>query len=634
MNRSAVRRRSRALVAVVGLVAAAVSFAVVVPTTPEPAAAAATCAVPGDCRMWEAARSAGVHFGLASSNGSAQHRATFAAEADLVVNHEFSWSGIEPDRGVWDFTKADENYQWAEDHGMHQIAMHFAWDQVVLDDMPGWVGAITDPDELRSVLRTRAQVLFARYPGIDRIDVVNEPFQTLGHELERNHFFEVLGPDYIDQLFTIVEEEAPPSVELFVNEGGIEYQPRKADALVALVTHLHSTGHRVDGVGLQSHLDVGEPDWNTLLSAMQRLDALGVKPFISEIDLPVPSIVPDRRVEQARRFRTAAEICLMVPSCDVFDVWGVSDVDTWLNWGFEPGTEPLLFDDQFQPKPSYFAVRDAFLAGRLPAHPFPVTTTAASTRGSLDVTYAYECRAVGTMTTGGLAVISNVESIFVGGNPIRIPVPARLTWTAATGPSTPIDRTVALDVDLATVAARYREETARPAVSLGGYQALKDTVWLRLAADHLAFHWGPLPGAGSTGAPVISSTGPASSGTASAVSGMDVRLGRVVADTRDPVTGFTVSSSWTERPATGGWTPGATLVAAAPTLAFDLTADLGVVANGISAFGRVGTHVACAAVGAVTVAATVVAAPAPTSTLPVTTPVAAVAVTASPSLAG
>ena len=112
----------------------------------------------------------------------------------MVVNHELSWAGIEPERGVWDFTKADDNYRFALDHGLYQIAMHFAWDQQVLDDMPAWVEGITDPAELRAVLAERARVIFARYPAIDRIDVVNEPLLTLGAELYHNHFYDVLGP--------------------------------------------------------------------------------------------------------------------------------------------------------------------------------------------------------------------------------------------------------------------------------------------------------------------------------------------------------------------------------------------------------------------------------------------------------
>jgi GH35 family endo-1,4-beta-xylanase len=45
-------------------------------------------------------------------------------------------------------------------------------------------------------------------------------------------------------------------------------------------------------------------------------------------------------------------------------VWGLHDGVSWLNWLLEPGLAPLLFDEDPQPKPSYFAVRDALATGR------------------------------------------------------------------------------------------------------------------------------------------------------------------------------------------------------------------------------------------------------------------------------
>jgi endo-1,4-beta-xylanase len=113
---------------------------------------------------------------------------------------------------------------------------------------------INDPDELRALLVERAEVIFERYPDLDRINVINEPLPTLGggSELYESYFFRVLGPDYIAELFEIVDAAAPDDVKLVLNENFVEYFPEKAEGLVALVTDLVQRGVPIDSVGKSS----------------------------------------------------------------------------------------------------------------------------------------------------------------------------------------------------------------------------------------------------------------------------------------------------------------------------------------------------------------------------------------------
>ena len=56
--------------------------------------------------------------------------------------------------------------------------------------------------------------------------------------------------------------------------------------------------------------------------------------------------------------------CIAVHGCEEVTTWGVTDAQTWLD-GSSPWlkpTRPLLFDTSFQPKPAYFAVRNAIAA--------------------------------------------------------------------------------------------------------------------------------------------------------------------------------------------------------------------------------------------------------------------------------
>lgn len=365
------RRTRRLVVPLVPLLVAclgATCFLQVGTPPPDP-----ICANPSDCRLWEAGRLTGVRIGFHDQNGTGGPEGELAArEGNGFTNHGLSWAALQPTAG---FVTAsmDAACEFSAERDLYQVGYHFAWDQQLLDDTPDWVLEIQDADELRSVLRRRVRFVFERCPGLDRIDVLNEPLETLvGTALEQNHFYHVLGPDYITELFHLVRDEAPDGVELFINENFVEYLPARAEAFVAIVRNLVESGAPIDAVGLQTHLLVGEPDWALYRHTMEQLSALGVKVFVTELDVPVSPDLPDRFEVQAARYRRVVETCLAVPACDMIIIWGIDDSSTWLEW-FDlltgPDPDPLLFDASLRPKPAYFAVRDALLAGRGGDHP-------------------------------------------------------------------------------------------------------------------------------------------------------------------------------------------------------------------------------------------------------------------------
>jgi endo-1,4-beta-xylanase len=220
------------------------------------------------------------------------------------------------------------------------------------------------PRELREALRARARGIFERYPSLDRINVVNEPLELLGGAMYQNHFYRVLGDDYVEELLRIVARAAPESVELIVNENFVEYNQAKADGLVALVERLVANGAPIDGVGLQSHFLFGEPDFDRYRRVMEDLAALGVDVHVTELDVPVAPDLPDRFTVQARRYRQAVETCLAVTACRSITVWGVDDGHTWIDTLFGPGHDPLLFTAAGEPKPAFGALLGALAAGR------------------------------------------------------------------------------------------------------------------------------------------------------------------------------------------------------------------------------------------------------------------------------
>lgn len=324
------------------------------------------CVDPSACTLAEAARTAGVTVGVAAAPGDPAVEALVSREfGALSLEGELLWERVHPERERWDFEGADRTLAFAAEHHLATTATHFVWDQAVpISSTPEWVKAITDPAELRQVMREHLRTLSDRYGAlITHWNVVNEPHRYFDDVLYPNHFLRVLGPDYIAEVFAIAAEEAPRS-QRWLNEILTEYEPRKADALVRLAEDLMRRGVPIDGVSLQGHLFLGNAEWDVVADTLRRISDLGLATGFSEVDVPVLPFASDRLERQAERTVELIDACLAAPRCDSITWWGVNDGASWLNWFLAPGITPLLFDDALEPKPAYFAAKERFLGGR------------------------------------------------------------------------------------------------------------------------------------------------------------------------------------------------------------------------------------------------------------------------------
>jgi endo-1,4-beta-xylanase len=170
-----------------------------------------------------------------------------------------------------------------------------------------------------------------------------------------------LSADWMAAAFATVRA-VDPDAELWINEYGTDWVPGKHEAFVALVRDLLAAGAPLDGVGLQVHRPtVAGPDRDVFVRQLRDFTDLGLLVAITELDVPIPPDDNAALQEQARAYRTIVESCLAVEGCDEITIWGVTDANTWLDslGIFPTPTRPLLFDNQFNPKPAYVAVRDA-----------------------------------------------------------------------------------------------------------------------------------------------------------------------------------------------------------------------------------------------------------------------------------
>lgn len=332
---------------------------------------AADCrAESANCTLAEAARQAGVLIGTAfrevdSSEDPDYLPALLGDFNSLTHEGAMKWAATQPARGVFNFERPDQMLELAEANGMTVRGHTLIWEQAGIDATPDYVNAISDPEELRTLMAEHIRTVVGYFRGrVDAWDVVNEPLETAGSEVHQNHFYRVLGPGYIAEAFELARE-ADPDATLFLNEALVSNAGAKFDALLSLTAELLEQGVPVDGVGLQGHFLTGGPNHDQLRENLEKLAALGVVVELTEVDIVLRGTGSEAaRLERQRQdYFDMSSACLAVEACRRITFWGFTDRHSWINNAFEPGLAPLPFDENYGRKPAYFGLRDGLLSG-------------------------------------------------------------------------------------------------------------------------------------------------------------------------------------------------------------------------------------------------------------------------------
>ena len=72
---------------------------------------------------------------------------------------------------------------------------------------------------------------------------------------------------------------------------------------------------------------------------------------------------PEKTDRFTQIYRQSMAACLKVPACRIFNTWGLTDRYTWITWWTGNPDSPLLFDQDYQPKPAYFALLELLKSG-------------------------------------------------------------------------------------------------------------------------------------------------------------------------------------------------------------------------------------------------------------------------------
>jgi endo-1,4-beta-xylanase len=336
--------RPRALAGLAAALALAATGAVV-GAVPASAAAATT--------LKAAAVADGRYFGTALTDGNLSDSTLLGvadAQFDMVTpGNEMKWDTTEPSNGSYNFGPGDQIVSYASSHGMRVRGHNLVWQ----NQLPSWVSSLPS-NQVQGAMEAHITTEVTHYKGeVYSWDVVNEPFNGDG-SFVADAFYNAMGSGYIaDALRTA--HAADPNAKLYLNDYNIEGENAKSNAMYNLAQSLLAQGVPLGGIGFESHFIVGQVP-SDMQANMQRFANLGLDVAVTELDdriqLPASSAALQ---QQATDYGNVVKDCLAVSRCVGVSQWGVGDPDSWIPGTFPGWGAATMFDQNYQPKPSFNA---------------------------------------------------------------------------------------------------------------------------------------------------------------------------------------------------------------------------------------------------------------------------------------
>lgn len=285
------------------------------------------------------------------------------AIVDGEPNWKFEDSTLRPSKDTFDFKNLDLVFDFADQNDMPVRVQHLLWG----DDkwLPDWLkqGNYTKP-ELMEIIHSHIATVGSRYKGkVREYTVVNEAFsRKLLTGGNKDWWGERLSEEYIDNAFRWARE-ADPNAILILNDFGNETEGEISNLMYNYIKAAKARGVPIDGLGMQMHIDAANaPSKDKVVANMKRFNELGVKIYITEFDVNMHDIQKDKDEEdqlQAKIYSDLLSACLEVGAqkCPNFGFLGLIDRQSWYRGIGLEDANPLLFNEDYSPKPAFFSIR-------------------------------------------------------------------------------------------------------------------------------------------------------------------------------------------------------------------------------------------------------------------------------------
>ncbi|MBD5529821.1 MAG: hypothetical protein HDR02_15680 [Lachnospiraceae bacterium] len=204
-----------------------------------------------------------------------------------------------------------------------------------------------------------------------------EPLSQSTHSTNSSWWAVYQSNEFIINAFRFANQYAPADVELYYNDYN-ECDNKKVVGIVKLLKDVQEAeGTRIDGMGMQGHYNMFNPNTKDIERAIRAYSEVVDKVMYTEFDMKVSGDISKEEsrqkeyIAQAERYH---DIYVLLKNLNAedginiggFTVWGTVDKYSWLQNSSDVGggadgtlTQcPLLFDYDYKVKPSYWAFVD------------------------------------------------------------------------------------------------------------------------------------------------------------------------------------------------------------------------------------------------------------------------------------
>ncbi|KAF6827646.1 Endo-1,4-beta-xylanase 5 [Colletotrichum musicola] len=279
----------------------------------------------------------------------------------FVPENSQKWDATEKTQGEFRFEKADGVVGIARANGAMVRCHALTWHS----QLPQFVSQGTWTREtLTPVIEAHVSNVVGHYKGqCYSWDVVNEALADDG-SLRDSVFSKTMGADFIPVSFAAAAA-ADPGAKLYYNDFSLEFNSKKTDGAVKIVSDLKTAGVKIDGVGLQAHFEVGKtPSAQTLGGVMGRFADLGMEVALTELDVRHNKLPADDAATQlqAKDYASVVKTCVDTKACVGVVVWEFTDKYSWIPSTFNGQGDACLFDKDMKEKPAYGSVKAVLMA--------------------------------------------------------------------------------------------------------------------------------------------------------------------------------------------------------------------------------------------------------------------------------
>jgi endo-1,4-beta-xylanase len=300
----------------------------------------------------------------------------------LTAENDMKWERLHPlpgnDPEAYAFSRADEIVHFAAERGMKVRGHTLVWHRQV----PDWVfrgpgGLPAAQAQVLERLREHIGTVLTHFQGrVYCWDVVNEALSDGAGKWRQDSLWQKTAgrdedadglPDYLVRAFEYARA-ADPRALLFYNDYGIE-AGAKHEKAVSLVRSLKARG-LIDGVGIQGHWSIHDPDPEQVGQAIRRFASLGLEVHITELDLSVfrwgdcsslaelPAELAEQQAHAYGELFAVLREQAGPGGLTSVSFWGLADDHTWLDDFPVRGRKdwPLPFDTEHRPKKAFWAV--------------------------------------------------------------------------------------------------------------------------------------------------------------------------------------------------------------------------------------------------------------------------------------